>query len=111
VNTTVSTPARTSGRLAVDTDSEREVLAVAAAIGPWAVRPKTATEQQFCALGPIPEAFLTGATAAGNTRLGSELGDLLALDAAHGRDALLAALGRATAFRRWRAEDVHSIRL
>jgi len=74
-----------------------------------AVRPKTTAEQRFCALGPVAVTFLTGAAAAGNTRLGSELPELLALDAAHGRDALLAALARATAFGRWRAEDVRSI--
>jgi hypothetical protein len=74
-----------------------------------AVRPKTDTEQQFCALGPIAEGFLTGAAGAGNTRLGPELGELLTLEAAHGREALLAALRRATAFRRWRASDVRSI--
>jgi len=74
------------------------------------VRPKT-----LVALGPVAAAFLTveqrfcGAAAAGNTRLGSELGELLALDAAHGRDALLAALARASAFGRWHAEDVRSI--
>jgi len=73
------------------------------------VRPKTTIETQFCALGPVAVAFLTGAAAAGNTRLGSELGELLALEAAHGRDVLLAALSRATAFRRWRAADVRSI--
>lgn len=65
-----------------------------------AVRPRTATERQFCALGATAEAFLTGAAAAGHTRLGSELAELLALDAAHGREALLAALTRATAFGR-----------
>jgi hypothetical protein len=74
-----------------------------------AVRPKTVAEQQFCALGPVAEAFLTGAAAAGHTRLAAELPELLALDAAHGRDALLAALTRATAFGRWRASDVRSI--
>ncbi len=78
-------------------------------VPPRAVRPKTATEKQFCALGPVAEAFLTGAAAAGHTRLGPELPELLALDAAHGRDALLAALTRATAFARWRASDVRSI--
>ena len=34
---------------------------------------------------------------------------LRALEAAHGRVALLAALDRAVAFKRWRAEDVRSI--
>jgi hypothetical protein len=38
-----------------------------------AVRPKTAAEKAFCALGPTAEAFLVGAAAAGNTRLGPEL--------------------------------------
>jgi transposase len=74
-----------------------------------AVRPKTATEKAFCALGPAAEAFLTGAAAAGSTRLGGELGELLAHAHAHGHPALLEALTRATAFRRWRAEDVRSI--
>jgi Integrase core domain len=79
------------------------------ALPPRAVRPKTATEKQFCALGPLAQAFLIGAAAAGHTRLGAELGELLALEAAHGREALLAALTRATAFARWRASDVRSI--
>ena len=35
-----------------------------------AVRPKTAAEKAFCAFGPVAEAFITGAAAAGNTRLG-----------------------------------------
>ena len=72
-------------------------------------RPKTSVEQQFCALGEDAEAFLVGAAAIGNTRLGSELEVLLALGAAHGTDALVAALRRAVAFRRFRAADVRSI--
>ena len=72
-------------------------------------RPKTTTEQQFCGLGPAAEAFLVGAAAIGNTRLPSELDVLLALGAAHGTDALIGALGRAVAFRRFRAADVRSI--
>ena len=40
-------------------------------------RPKTATEEQFCALGPTAEAFLVGAAAIGNTRLAAELDMLL----------------------------------
>jgi hypothetical protein len=32
-----------------------------------AVRPKTAAEKAFCALGPTAEAFLTGAAAAGRS--------------------------------------------
>jgi transposase len=74
-----------------------------------AVRPKTPAEKAFCALGPVAEAFITGAAAAGHTRLGPELEQLTALEAAHGRDALLAALERAVAFGRWRATDVRSI--
>ena len=74
-----------------------------------AVRPKTAAEQQFCALGPVAEAFLVGAAAAGNTRLGPELAELNTLAAAHGTQPFLDALGRAVAFGRWRAADVRSI--
>lgn len=72
-------------------------------------RPKTSIEKQFCDLGADAEAFLVGAAAIGNTRLGSELEVLLALGAAHGTDALIAALHRAVAFRRFRATDVRSI--
>ena len=72
-------------------------------------RPKTHAEQQFCALGTDAEAFLVGAAAIGNTRLGSELEVLLGLGAAYGSDALVGALRRAVAFRRFRAADVRSI--
>jgi transposase len=72
-------------------------------------RPRTTAEQQFCALGEDAEAFLVGAAAIGNTRLGSELEILLALGAAHGEQALVSALHRAVAFRRFRAADVRSI--
>jgi hypothetical protein len=41
--------------------------------------------------------------------LGPELEQLATLQAAYGRDALLAALERAVAFGRWRAADVRSI--
>lgn len=72
-------------------------------------RPRTTIEQQFCALGEDAQAFLVGAAAIGNTRLGAELEILLALGAAHGEQALVAALHRAVAFRRFRAADVRSI--
>lgn len=72
-------------------------------------RPKTAVEQQFCALGDDAQAFLVGAAAIGNTRLAAELEILLALGAAHGETALTAALHRAVAFKRFRAADVRSI--
>jgi transposase len=74
-----------------------------------AVRPRTATEKAFCALGPVAEAFITGAAAAGSTRLGIELAELNTLRAAHGDDVFAAALSRAVAFGRWRAADVRSI--
>lgn len=72
-------------------------------------RPKTTAEKQFCALGENAEAFLVGAAAIGNTRLGSELDILLGLAAAHGEQPLVAALRRAVAFGRFRAADVRSI--
>jgi transposase len=74
-----------------------------------AVRPRTAAEKAFCALGPVAEAFITGAAAAGNTRLGPELAELNTLRAAHGEEVFAAALDRAVAFGRWRAADVRSI--
>jgi hypothetical protein len=73
------------------------------------VRPKTVAEKAFCALGPVAEAFITGAAAAGNTRLGPELAELNTLAAAHGEQVFLDALARAVAFGRWRAADVRSI--
>jgi transposase len=74
-----------------------------------AVRAKTVAEKAFCALGPTAEAFITGAAAAGNTRLGPELAELNTLAAAHGQQPFLDALARAVAFGRWRAADVRSI--
>jgi transposase len=74
-----------------------------------AVRPRTVAEKAFCALGETAEAFLTGAAAAGNTRLGPELAELNTLAAAHGERVFLDALARAVAFGRWRAADVRSI--
>jgi hypothetical protein len=72
-------------------------------------RPKTMIEQQFCDLGQDAQASLVGAAAIGNTRLASELEILLGLGAAYGTEALVAALHRAVAFRRFRAVDVRSI--
>ena len=74
-----------------------------------AVRPRTAAEKEFCALGPAAEAFLTGAAASGATRLGSDLAELNTLRAAHGDEQFAAALDRAVAFCRWRPADVRSI--
>lgn len=74
-----------------------------------AARGRTAVEREFLALGTVAEQFLTGAAAAGVTKLGTEIAEVLTLGAAHGSDALLAALERAVAFGRWRADDVRSI--
>jgi len=73
------------------------------------VRPRSAAEQAFCALGPVAQQWLASAAASGNTRLGPELAELAALQAAHGRDALVAALARAITFGRWKASGVRSI--
>ena len=74
-----------------------------------APRPRTPAEKAFLALGPVAEAFLTGAAAAGVTKLTSEISEILTLGAAHGHDPLLGALERAVSFGRWRAADVRSI--
>ena len=72
-------------------------------------RPKTAAEREFLALGTVAEQFLTGAAAAGVSKLGTEIDQILTLGAAHGTEPLLAALERAVAFGRWRAADIRSI--
>ena len=74
-----------------------------------AARPRTQPEKDFLALGPVAEVFLTGAAAAGVSKLGTEIAAINDLGAAHGTHALLAALERAVEFSRWRAGDVRSI--
>lgn len=74
-----------------------------------ALRPRTATEEAFLALGPPAEAFLRAAAAAGTSRLSSELAQILLLSAGWGREPLLRALERGLRFRRFRAEDVAAI--
>jgi transposase len=74
-----------------------------------AARPKTPAEKEFVALGPVAEAFVTGAAAAGVTKLTAEITEILTMRAAHGSPALLTALERAARFSRWRAADVRSI--
>ncbi len=74
-----------------------------------AARPRTPSERAFLGLGPVAEAFLTGAAATGVTKLTAEIDEILTLGAAHGNDALLVALERAVQFSRWRAADVRSI--
>ena len=54
-------------------------------------------------------AFLRAAAAAGTTRLAGELAVIVGLEAAHGREPLVAALERALAYRRFRAVDVEPI--
>ena len=53
-----------------------------------APRPRTQTEKNFLALGPVAEAFLVGAAAAGVSKLPTELADIATLQAAHGTDAV-----------------------
>ena len=74
-----------------------------------AVRPRSASERAFLSLGPAAERFLRAAAAAGTARLASELAEVSTLEAAFGRERLIAAIERATAFRRFRAADVRSI--
>ena len=72
-------------------------------------RPRTAVEKAICGLGNVGEDFIKGAAAAAVTRLGAELADIAALEASHGREALVAALARAVSFGRFRSGDVRSI--
>ena len=72
-------------------------------------RPRTAAERAICALGEVGEAFIKAAAAAGVTKLGSELEELVGMEAAHGREALVAALSRALEFSRYKAADVRSV--
>lgn len=72
-------------------------------------RARTPQEKEFLELGPIAETFLTGAAAAGVTKLTTELAEILTLRASHGTPALLVALERAVTFSCWRAGDVRSI--
>jgi transposase len=74
-----------------------------------AVRAKTLVEKEFCALGEVAEAFITGAAAAGVSKLPTELAAILTLRHSHGEPALLTALERAVRFGRWRAADIRSI--
>lgn len=74
-----------------------------------AVRPRTSSEIAFLGLGPVAEAFLRAAAAAATPRLAREIADIADLEASHGREPLVAALGRALAYRRFSAADVRSI--
>jgi hypothetical protein len=72
-----------------------------------APRARTQAEKDFLGLGETAEQFLVAA--AGVSKLPGELAEILQLVAAHGANAVLAALQRAVEFRRWRAADVRSI--
>jgi hypothetical protein len=74
-----------------------------------AIRPRSQAEQAFCALGPVAERFLRAAAAAGTPRLAGELAAIVALATSHGEAALVAALERATTFRRFTAADLRAI--
>lgn len=74
-----------------------------------AVRPRSETEIAFCAYGPVAIAFLRAAAASGTGHLAHELSAITALERAYGRPALVGALERALAFRRYGAADVRSI--
>jgi transposase len=73
------------------------------------VRPRTATELAFLAWGAEAEAFLRAAAGAGTMRLEGELTQIVALEVAWGRAALVRALARAVRFRRCKAADVRAI--
>ena len=72
-------------------------------------RPRSKDEIAFLGLGPVAGRFLRSASAAGTPRLGSELAEIVALETAWGREALIGALERAERFRRWKAANVRAI--
>ena len=73
------------------------------------IRPRSNVERAFVSIGDVAEDFLRAAAAAGTQRLATELQDIVSLEASWGRAALIAALERATTFRRFKAQDVRSI--
>lgn len=88
------------------------------ALGPYAdrmrrpargVRPRTGAEVTFLGWGATAETFLRAAAAAGTLRLEAELTQIVALEAAWGREALIGALERAVRFRHFKASDLRAI--
>jgi len=77
--------------------------------GVRALRPVTPTEREFLSLGPVAEAYLRAAAAAGASRLPRTLQDVLDLVRSHGRDTVVAAMQRAVVFNRFASEDLRSI--
>jgi len=79
---------------------------------PTGIRPLRARlpeEVAFLELGNTAEAYLRAAAAAGTPRLKAQLQDVLQLVRSHGREAVLAALERATHFGRFGTHDLRSI--
>ena len=77
--------------------------------GVRALRPRTASEHAFLALGPEAEGYLRAAAAAGTARLHERLEEALCLARTRGADQALAALDRASAFGRFAHGDLASI--
>ena len=74
-----------------------------------APRPKSKTEIAFVELGPVATEFISAAAAAGSASLNADLTELVEMIPIYGKTAMVAALGRAIAFSRYRAADVRSI--
>jgi transposase len=74
-----------------------------------AVRARTGTERAFLALGPVAEAFLRAAAAAGTPRLEAELSAIAGLHPGWPKEDVIRALERALAFGRFGADDVRAI--
>ena len=77
--------------------------------GVRALRPRTASEHAFLALGVEAEDYLRAAAAAGTARLHERLDEALGLARTRGEDQTRAALGRATTFGRFAHGDLASI--
>jgi hypothetical protein len=77
--------------------------------GVRALRPRTASEHAFLALGSEAEDYLRAAAAAGTARLHERLEEALGLARTRGDEQARAALGRATTFGRFAHGDLGSI--
>ena len=77
--------------------------------GVRALRPRTASEHAFLALGVQAEDYLRAAAAAGTARLHERLEEALVLARTRGEDRARAALDRATTFGRFAHGDLASI--
>ncbi len=73
------------------------------------VRPRSTAERAFLALGPVAEAFLRAAAAAGTPRLEAELSEIAGLVPGWPGEDVIRALERALAFRRFGSDDVRAI--